>query len=183
MTLYAFDGTWNDSSMPVTLRDTNKDTNVHRFRTLYQGKKQYVNGVGTRYGIIGKLIGGVVGAGAQKRIDEQFEVLQNNYNSGDTAIDIIGYSRGAAIARMFVHHIALNFSDLEVNGSPLELPPIVRFLGLFDTVASFGVPWNDNEQGFQAEIPEFVENTYHAMALDETRETFGIERCLVSCHV
>jgi hypothetical protein len=54
----------------------------------------------------------------------------------------------------------------------------VRFLGLFDTVASFGVPWNEKERDFEVDIPDFVENTFHAMALDETRETFGIERCL-----
>ena len=54
----------------------------------------------------------------------------------------------------------------------------MRFLGLFDTVASFGVPWNADEGDFQADIPDFVEHTYHAMALDETRETFGIERCV-----
>jgi hypothetical protein len=137
-----------------------------------------VDGVGPRYGIIGKLIGGLTGAGAQKRIEEQFERLKDNFKKGDTFIDIVGYSRGAAISRMFVHHLALNFEELVIHGEPLASPPFVRFLGLFDTVASFGVPWNDNEQDFETDIPEFVENTYHAMALDETRETFGIERCL-----
>ena len=57
-------------------------------------------------------------------------------------------------------------------------PPTVRFLGLFDTVASFGIPWNADEDDFRPDVPEFVANTFHAMALDETRETFGIERCL-----
>lgn len=45
-------------------------------------------------------------------------------------------------------------------------------------MASFGIPWNENEGDFHPDIPEFVEHTFHAMALDETRETFGIERCL-----
>ena len=35
MALYAFDGTWNDSSAPEEQRDTKKDSNVHRFRVLY----------------------------------------------------------------------------------------------------------------------------------------------------
>ena len=38
MALYAFDGTWNDSTAPDTERDTSKDTNVHRFRVLYDGE-------------------------------------------------------------------------------------------------------------------------------------------------
>lgn len=178
MALYAFDGTWNDSSIPDTERNTNLDTNVHRFRVLYRDRKHYVNGVGTRYGIIGKIIGGLTGAGAQKRVEEHFDTLKENFQAGDTTIDIVGYSRGAAIARMFTHHIDKNYDDIVINGKSLENPPNIRFLGLFDTVASFGVPWTENEHDFETNIPEFVESAYHAMALDETRETFGIERCL-----
>lgn len=178
MALYAFDGTWNDSSNPDSEHDSINDTNVHRFRVLYRENKHYVNGVGTRYGVIGKLIGGLTGAGAQKRIEEQFDALKKIFSSGDVTIDIVGYSRGAAISRMFVHHIDRNFEDIILDGKPLKEPPSVRFLGLFDTVASFGVPWTENEHDFETDIPEFVQNTYHAMALDETRETFGIERCL-----
>ena len=178
MALYAFDGTWNDSSIPESERNTNIDTNVHQFSVLYEGNTYYKDGVGTRYGMIGKLIGGLTGAGAQKRIEEQFEVLKKNFTSGDTIIDIVGYSRGAAIARMFTHHIDRNCEDIVIEGKPLDTPPSIRFLGLFDTVASFGVPWTENEHDFETDIPAFIENTYHAMALDETRETFGIERCL-----
>ena len=177
MALYAFDGTWNDSRAPDEERDFKKDTNIHRFRVLYQGKAEYVDGVGSRGGFIGKVVGGFSGAGAQKRIDEHFDALKRNFANGDTTIDIVGYSRGAAIARLFVQRIDRDFDSLTINGNALTRPPAVRFLGLFDTVASFGIPWNANGHGFVNDIPEFVENTFHAMALDETRETFGIERC------
>ena len=178
MALYAFDGTWNDSRAPDEERDPKKDTNVQRFRVLYEKKAEYVDGVGSRGGMIGKIIGGVSGAGARQRIDEQFEALKKNFAIGDTDIDIVGYSRGAAIARMFVLRINSDFDSLNTDKEKaLKNPPPVRFLGLFDTVASFGIPWNANEHGFVTDIPEFVENTFHAMALDETRETFGIERC------
>lgn len=182
MALYAFDGTWNDSSAPDEKRDFKKDTNVHRFRILYDNNNHqkvfYTSGVGTRYGVLGKYIGGVTGSGATCRVDEQFSILKKNFKKGDTDIDIVGYSRGASIARMFVQRIEKNFHQLEKNNSPLEIPPAVRFLGLFDTVASFGIPWSDDKNRFDVRIPEFVQNTFHAMALDETRETFGIERCL-----
>ena len=178
VTLYAFDGTWNDSSAPEDQRDARKDTNVHRFRALYGGSCEYRDGVGTRYGFVGKLVGGLTGAGAQSRIEEQFQTLKTRFAAGDTDIDIVGYSRGAAIARMFVQRIEHDFYELTRGGHPLESPPKIRFLGLFDTVASFGVPWSENEGDFKPDIPEFVEHTFHAMALDETRETFGIERCL-----
>ncbi|BCX47489.1 DUF2235 domain-containing protein [Haloferula helveola] len=182
MALYAFDGTWNDSSAPDGERDWRKDTNVHRFRSVYADGKppgvHYLDGVGSRGGLLGKYIGGITGLGAEARIREQWDNLVANFKSGDTTIDIVGYSRGAAIARMFVHRIEETFEGLQLNGTPLTSAPTVRFLGLFDTVASFGVPWTADEGDFRPDIPEFVENTFHAMALDETRETFGIERCL-----
>ncbi|MEM7360780.1 MAG: DUF2235 domain-containing protein [Pseudomonadota bacterium] len=177
--MYAFDGTWNDSTAPDSERDPKTDTNVHLFRVLYDGHKEYVNGVGSRKGFLGlgKYIGGATGAGKKKRIKEQFAALKSNYRT-DPVIDIVGYSRGAAIARMFIDHIDEHFKEIEDIEGPLKVPPPVRFLGLFDTVGSFGVPWTDNEHGFKREIPKFVENTFHAMAIDETRETFGIERCI-----
>ena len=176
MALYAFDGTWNDSSSPD--RDTSQDTNVHRFRELYAENTNYLDGVGSRWGIVGKLIGGATGAGAAKRVEEQFANLQKAFKSGDEIIDVVGYSRGATIARLFVHEIEKLYDQIQRgDGTPLTEPPSVRFLGLFDTVASFGIAWSDDDD-FRKDIPEFVEYTFHAMALDETRETFGIERCL-----
>lgn len=177
MALYAFDGTWNDSSAAEDARDTMKDTNVHRFRNLYSEKVEYIDGVGSRFGLIGKLWGGLTGAGANSRIEEQIAALKKNFAAGDDTIDIVGYSRGASIARMFVDRIENDYDELQRAGEELTSPPLVRFLGLFDTVASFGVPWSENEGDFQRDVPDFVEHTFHAMALDETRETFGIERC------
>jgi Uncharacterized alpha/beta hydrolase domain (DUF2235) len=179
MALYAFDGTWNDSTAPDEQRDVRKDTNVHRFRIAYNGQREYVNGVGTRFGLIGKIVGGLTGAGAEQRISELFDALKQNFAAGDTDIDVVGYSRGAAIARMFVQRIERDFDSLKNSaGIVLTRVPQVRFLGLFDTVASFGIPWTANEGEFNADIPECVTNAFHAMALDETRETFGIERCV-----
>lgn len=177
MALYAFDGTWNDSSVDESKRDTKEDTNVHRFCEHYMEEVAYIDGVGTRYGLVGKVIGGMTGAGWGARIKEQFKVLKEQFQKGDDCIDIIGYSRGAAIARIFVHYINENYDELKFEGNDLSSVPRIRFVGLFDTVASFGIPWSEKESGFDKRIPENVENVYHAMALDESRETFGIERC------
>lgn len=177
MALYAFDGTWNDSSRSD--RDTTCDTNVHRFCKLYKSTTYYVDGVGSRGGLYGRVVGGATGRGARKRVREQLENLKKAFRTdGDQVVDVIGYSRGAAIARLFVHQLEKVFRKIQdSSGAPLTRPPIVRFLGLFDSVASFGVPWTD-DRGFPKNIPECVSHTFHAMALDETRETFGIERCL-----
>jgi len=120
MALYAFDGTWNDSRSPD--RDTKGDTNVHRFCELYSEKTHYLDGVGSRWGIVGKLIGGATGAGAAKRVEEQFANLQKAFKTGDEVIDIVGYSRGATIARLFVHRIEEMFDQIQrADQSALEV--------------------------------------------------------------
>lgn len=178
MALYAFDGTWNDSRGPERERNLNHDTNVYQLAIRYAGQINYLDGVGSRGGVIGKLAGGVTGAGARKRVKEQFKNLIESFRAGDDEIDIVGYSRGAAIGRTFVAKLETDYDQIIWEGEPLSRPPAVRFLGLFDTVASFGIPWTDYEHDFKVAIPYFVENTFHAMALDEFRESFGLERCL-----
>ena len=59
MALYAFDGTWNDSRAPIEERDQKKDTNVHQCRMLYSKDVEYVDGVGSRRGFVGKYLGAV----------------------------------------------------------------------------------------------------------------------------
>ncbi|WP_310426740.1 DUF2235 domain-containing protein, partial [Chamaesiphon sp. VAR_48_metabat_135_sub] len=55
-------------------------------------------------------------------------------------------------------------------------PPKIRFIGLFDTVASFGNPLNDNELFFKKDLPSNVENAFHAMSLDLNAPGFGLDR-------
>lgn len=58
MALYAFDGTWNEDEP-----NAEEDTNVVRFKRAYQGTVDDIPGVGTRFGSIGKLFGGLFGTG------------------------------------------------------------------------------------------------------------------------
>ena len=61
--------------------------------------------------------------------------------------------------------------------------PRVRFLGLWDTVGSFGfpknliIPFQKIDLGFDLTVPKaIVDNCFHAISLDEKRETFGSTR-------
>ena len=96
------------------------------------------------------IFGGLFGIGAQGIVDQAFGKLQKNFEKGDKDIDIVGYSRGAAIACMFANKI---FRDYEKILPSLREPPKIRFIGLFDTVASFGNPLNDNELFFKKDLP------------------------------
>ena len=160
MALYAFDGTWNEDE-----KDEAKDTNVVRFRDAYQGNVFYLEGVGTRLGFIGKILGGLTGAGGHIRIDEALDALDKNFKRGDYNIDIIGFSRGSALALHFANMVYEKKQDA-----------VIRFLGLFDVVASFGLPGNDLNLGWKLTLPPNVQKCFHAMALDERRRNFPVTR-------
>jgi uncharacterized protein (DUF2235 family) len=157
MALYAFDGTWNEDE-----EDEGKDTNVAKFFDAYRDQRKfYLEGVGTRAGFIGRLLGGVAGLGARPRIREAMKQLEKNFEAGDRTVDIVGFSRGAALALHFANEV-----DDEMDGAP------IRFLGLWDVVASFGLPGNDLNVGWHLTLPANVARCCHAMALDERRGNF-----------
>lgn len=176
MALYAFDGTWNtDEDQPE------QDTNVVLFKELYSGAEvEYLEGVGTRWGAVGRVLGGLFGAGGRTRIDEMYDDLCENWQEGDHDIDIIGFSRGAALALHFANKIADDGVKLKDGGKDEAR---IRFLGLWDVVGSFGLSF-DNFLNFQEinlgwdieNVAGCVNHCFHAMALDERRESFGVTR-------
>jgi uncharacterized protein (DUF2235 family) len=93
------------------------------------------------------------------------ESLDKHFKTGDRDIDIVGFSRAAALAMHFANMICQ-----EKHGAP------IRFLGLFDVVASFGLPGNDLNVGWKLTLPPNVKQCFHAMALDERRGNFPVTR-------
>ncbi|MBF0183543.1 MAG: DUF2235 domain-containing protein [Magnetococcales bacterium] len=175
MALYAFDGTWNDDEP-----DPSGDTNVVKFRDYYKGTVNYLSGVGTRYGALGRIFGGVFGAGGQTRIEEMYAMLVENWKNGDHVIDIIGFSRGAALAVHFAN--VIHDQGIKIDEAPPLQSPMIRFLGVWDVVGSFGIPINfvlnfhDMNIGYDLTVPANVAQCYHAMALDERRQAFNVTR-------
>jgi hypothetical protein len=111
-------------------------------------------------------------------------------------IDVFGFSRGAAEARVFCSWLNELFEDDTLCG----VRATIRFLGIFDSVASVGMPNNPsmtynvtnghtgwgNEQYLR--IPERVKNCVHFVAMHENRPSFPLDRVLVhnglpdNCH-
>lgn len=164
MALYAFDGTWNADE-----EDEAKESNVLKFCKCLPLDMNvfYLEGVGSRIGFIGKLLGGLGGVGGRFRIARAMEQLNQYFAEGDRVIDIIGFSRGAALALHFANQVQEEKSGAEV-----------RFLGLWDTVACFGLPGNDLNIGWDLTLPDNVKKCYHAMALDERRGNFCLTRVI-----
>lgn len=170
MALYAFNGTWNSEKTDDVATDAveyDLNTNVVKFRDAYEGPHFYLNGVGTRLGRFGGFFGGAFGIGGQSRLLEAMAALDANLARGDAVIDIVGFSRGAALAATFAHRL----------GKHRQLP--IRFVGLWDLVGSFGIPFSlgplrfqEYNLGYRFDVPPGVQYYYHALALDDRRQTF-----------
>lgn len=82
---------------------------------------------------------------------------------GDTVADIIGFSRGAAQARDFANKLKEKYPCVKI-----------RWIGLFDTVASVGLP-NDVNVGYKLGIPNDTGSVLHLTAGGERRrKTFAL---------
>jgi uncharacterized protein (DUF2235 family) len=160
MALYAFDGTWN-SDKP----GSQHDTNVLWFRRAYKGECFYREGVGTRFGPFGQVLGGITGAGGHTRVHEALQQLEQHMEAGDSDIDVVGFSRGAALAVDFANRV-----------NQLPAHPTIRFLGIWDCVPSFGAASIDVDPTWDLDLPDNVAKCYHAMALEERRHTFHLHR-------
>jgi len=188
MALFAFDGTKQDDRGTGSFWEAvAADTNIYRFYSAYAGyapskgmTSNYIPGVGTRFGVIGGIAGGAWGVGWLDRINDAHATLCKAYLAGDDKIDVIGFSRGAAIALDFVNKVYRD-GIRDANGRVVVQKPPIRFLGLFDVVAAFGVA----NLGFLLAqfnpfhhllLPDNVEHCYHAMSLDERRPSFVNQR-------
>jgi Uncharacterized alpha/beta hydrolase domain (DUF2235) len=161
-----FDGTGNNLEADV---GTLQHSNIAR---LYQSAlsddiavgrhRIYVPGLGTYFKEIGDpghtTRGLGMGAMGQDRLDWAFKKLDEIVKKAEARalnptnkilfikLSVFGFSRGATAARAFVRDMALRCEHcqgqyrLKAGGYPVE----VMFLGLFDTVASVGVPMSGN---------------------------------------
>ena len=189
MALYAFDGTWNQA------RDNDQqydNTNVWRFWAAYSSNNHnewdfYWPGVGTRLGLIGRAIGGAFGAGDHVRINEAYDRLCAAWAAGDHTIDIVGFSRGAAMTLDFCHLIQTRKIRKPGTDTIVEPNPIIRFLGVWDIVAAFGIAnlgATDLNIGHHLVLPKTnVRYAFHALALDERRPSFLPTRLHGACEV
>ncbi len=197
-----FDGTWNRADAP-------HPTNVAMTRSAAAAAERFVpahvyydEGVGT--GRFDRLRGGVVGLGLARNVEEAYHWLIKHYCAG-LDLYLFGYSRGAYTARSLAGMVGLlgippqrdsayalaraamgvyrrrraeEVAEWEARVSPVRAR--VRFLGVWDTVGSLGVPidglrwvgarrWRWHDVGLGAHI----RHACHAVAIDEQRRPFA----------
>jgi hypothetical protein len=172
MALYAFDGTGSEDR-----NEANRDSSVLDFFRAYDGGPRndnpslpigslYLKGIGNRSrAFVGNNAAEAFGVGGHRRVRQALDRLENNLETGDTVVDVIGFSRGAALAVSFANELAG------------KLPRVsIRFMGLWDVVGQFGAPGRRFNAGHDLGMPPNVMRGYHAMALDETRLLFPLTR-------
>lgn len=120
--------------------------------------------------------------GIDKRVDSAFPrlvdlVVEKRGNGGLPAIlsiNVFGFSRGAAAARSFVHLV--NTEKQKRFGTTWDKVKILcNFVGLFDTVASYGLNHSNDVQELHLNFePNYATKVFHLIAGDEYRLNFPV---------
>jgi len=197
---FFFDGTGNNRTLDEPKQ---KLSNVARLYLGHVADKRplivpfYYPGVGTPLDASdpswwerirdSETLGGGAGLGSDVRLataEEDFRTaLTANHKVARIDIAIFGFSRGATLARAFVNRL-LERCEIRntvphwpcataVNGE--SAPLHIRFLGLFDTVESVGLPAR-NLSDMRVHVPEQVERCLHLVAGHELRAYFPLTR-------
>ncbi len=191
-----FDGTNNNKINAVkSAVDDDSPTNVAKLYEIYNLKKleyvdrYYQEGVGTITGKNNDTLDSGFAYTFGRRLQEAINETQISFKFYPHAqkgiIDVFGFSRGAAAARAFVNEIhRITQLDPTFWGG---LKPEFRFVGLFDTVGSVGMPGDNDNDNFLLHTyndltgpvildihEKAVKNMVHLTAGDEVREYFPL---------
>lgn len=167
--------------------------------------KYYDQGVGSTGSKLRRIIDGATGYGLDENILDAYKFIIWNYEQGDE-IYLFGFSRGAYTARSLAGMIrkvglvknndlnlikqaydlyrntkikpddALAVSFRQRNSQP-EPAAHVKFIGVWDTVGSLGIPFMvmQNKKKYQfhdTTLSSAIDFAYHALAVDEQRKNF-----------
>jgi len=143
--------------------------------------------LGLRHGILQPDIGS--NKNRQEFLAKQTKLLKAKLESGkprivECFVDVFGFSRGAAQARVFCNWL----NELLIGGRLGGIPLHFRFLGIIDTVASAGF-WSgtgallaSSTGGHGAwasaeslNIPSAIKNCVHMVAMHELRRNFPLD--------
>lgn len=179
--IFNFDGTCNDPEDAGDFFEDSSISNVLKLHAFFGGKLRplneqnsktteqhsfYYSGVGTRGNWLWQKINAMIAPpyGDMEDIIEQAENDLKKYCNDDDKIYIFGFSRGAAIARMFAAHCGRK----------------VEFLGVFDTVAATRGSLDLNPDTYPASgivfengtMGSHINKAVHLISVDEKRLAF-----------
>lgn len=178
--LLAFDGTRSDAR---------RGGNVYQFALLYRGDPAaddtlavgYEPGPGDTDRVVD--LDALLAQSAQRILDVQWARLIARLRAAEpddapTPIDLVGYSRGASLARHFAGELAGlvrqgRFWQWQAGIGAVTGCVELRFVGLFDSVAQFGLLGSRNDE-FDFTVTPVWGAVAHAVALHEHRQLFPL---------
>lgn len=182
--IFCFDGTCNDPGDAKDFLADGSISNILKLHVLFGGNLRnelnqnlpaqssfYYSGIGTRGNWFKQKWNALFAppSGDMEDIIEQAKTDLESFKDDDT-VYIFGFSRGAAIARMFAAKIRQHNTTVKS----------VEFLGVFDTVAATKNSLDLKESTFPASgivfedgtLGEHVQSAVHLVAIDEKRIAF-----------
>lgn len=188
----------NDESNVARMADRLDPTSDYNGKAYDDVVNVYVEGIGTTILDSDSTYGGATGDGStgvlakvEKGIEEALSRLKSTSKSKRFEFihfDTFGFSRGAAAARNAVHRI-LNGRIIPAGRTYVDLPSVnksmtdsgfdvselkIRFVGLYDTVASYGVMhWNDTRE-LKLDSISAADQVIQLAAADEHRKNFRL---------
>jgi RHS repeat-associated protein len=174
LVLFAFDGTGNGEAPPAG----DSISNVRKFYEAYNkdvnGPKYYITGIGTTNKDMSYAGSIYSGDGFDQRVALGFKFLNDLINApgtppGTVDIDVVGFSRGAAEARVWMNQLVDKLVGGRYSTSAGRSRCInLRFEGLWDTVSHLGKLFSDDKK-YNFGIPLQVKYVVQAVALNEHR--------------
>ncbi|MBK4216915.1 DUF2235 domain-containing protein [Paracoccus caeni] len=152
----------------------------------------YAKGIGTRSGGKDSKIGGALGMGetgveytvanAALDLGQQIARMSPGIEPEEILLDVFGFSRGAAAARYFVNAFRQGWVDYNpVFGTRLQgrVPEgrkfRIRFVGIFETVASIGLGTVEYNYGANIHLKTAqADKIFHMVAVNEYRRNFRL---------
>lgn len=143
----------------------------------------YIEGIGTEDNKGDSLIGSAIGTGSTgipakvkkginamcteiyRMVDPKIEYIEK------IEVDAFGFSRGAAAARNFVH-LAQDAAAKQLQIAKTKV--IYRFVGLFDTVSSYGLSFSNDTEDLGMDIGGNAKKVVQLTAADEHRKVFSL---------
>jgi len=184
----------------------NDFSNVWRLYDAFDGYKSgakdvdvwagfYIEGIGTEFGekdSVTDLIYGTGGTGIKARvgqaigksvayIEEIVKLKSKQHAELVITFDVLGFSRGAAAARYFIHRVLPNAGHENVIKKILTKKGLsvhsvkALFAGLFDTVSAHDKDRTNDTKELKLDAVKDVSGlAYHICAADEYREIFAL---------
>src|SRR6202022_4101009 len=153
----------------------------------------YDDGVGTSNFKPLAILGGAFGYGLKRNVIDIYKFVCRNYQNEDDEIFGFDFSRWATAAFEYYRRRKYHTVWWEIFNRDYKIPPptaaannkpvnSIRFLGLWDTVAAYGLPVDEMTRGVRKWIWPLelrstvlnprVQRACHALALDDERTTF-----------